>query len=178
MNRIDIEIKLHKGRVWALEMFGALPEDDLLRGATVSEHDATSLWSPKDHLAHLSGIETSFNGMIRRHLGGDRNPVGIGSNEDGTPRTMEQIMGIVHEMTERWVVQQRPKSLSEVVAVGERVRADTLGLLAELTDEQLVELLPGAPWADGTIGGVIGVNADHGRTHWQWARDGLAARSG
>mgnify|MGYP000367409347 CR=1 FL=1 len=42
---------------------------------------------------------------------------------------------------------------------------------SELTDEQLEEVLPGAPWADGTVGGVIGANADHGRMHWKWAKD-------
>jgi hypothetical protein len=47
----------------------------------------------------------------------------------------------------------------------------SLELLSELTDEQLEEVLPGAPWADGTIGGVIGANADHGRMHWKWAKD-------
>jgi hypothetical protein len=176
MNRVDIEVKLNKGRIWVLEMFTALPEAELLRGATVSEHDHTSMWTPKDHLVHVSGIELNFNAMIRRHLAGDRNPVGLRSKEDGSTRTMEEIMAIVHEMTERWVREHRSKSLSEVVAVGQRVRADTLALLAELTDEQLGETLPGAPWADGTIGGVLGVNADHGRTHWQWARDGMAVR--
>jgi hypothetical protein len=86
---------------------------------------------------------------------------------------MEQVMAYVHEMTERWVVEHRRKSLSEVIALGQGARAETLALLAELTDEQLAEKLPGAPWSDGTIGGVISVSADHGRMHWQWAKAGL-----
>jgi hypothetical protein len=32
-------------------------------------------------------------------------------------------------------------------------------------------VLPGAPWADGTVGGVIAANADHCRMHWKWAKD-------
>jgi hypothetical protein len=58
-----------------------------------------------------------------------------------------------------------------VVALGASARAITLQLLSELTDEQLEETLPGAPWADGTIGGVLAANADHGRMHWKWAKD-------
>ena len=47
--------------------------------------------------------------------------------------------------------------------------------MKELTNEQLTEKLPGAPWADGTIGGVLAVNGDHGRVHWSWLREGLGA---
>jgi len=27
-------------------------------------------------------------------------------------------------------------------------------------------------WADGTVGGIMAANADHGRTHYKWATDG------
>ena len=36
---------------------------------------------------------------------------------------------------------------------------------------QLAETLPGAPWDDGTVGGVLGANADHGHMHWKWVTD-------
>jgi hypothetical protein len=60
------------------------------------------------------------------------------------------------------------------VALGQRARGETLALLADLSDGQLVEKLPGAPWADGTIGGVLATNADHGRMHWHWVKEGMA----
>jgi hypothetical protein len=173
MDRTQIEIKLNKDRAWLLATVAALSAHDLQRGATASEHDPGMMWSMKDHLAHLAGIEKNFVAMIRRHLAGDPNPVALRSNPDGSARTMEQVMAVVHEMTERWVVEHRDKSLSEVVALGESARAETMALMSELTDEQLAEKLPGAPWSDGTIGGVISVNADHGRMHWQWASEGL-----
>lgn len=174
MNRTEIEIKLNKDRAWLLDACANMSESDLLRGATTSEHDPAVMWTPKDHLAHLAGIEKNFVRMIRRHLGGDANPVGLRENADGTPRTMEQIMAGVHEMTESWVREHRGKSLSAVIALNQASRAETLALLSELTDEQLIEKLPGAPWADGTIGAVLAVNADHGRMHWKWLTDGLA----
>lgn len=173
MDRTQIEIKLNRDRAWLLAAVAVLSAEDLTRGATKSEHDQTSMWSVKDHLAHLAGIEKNFVAMIRRHLAGDPNPVALRSNPDGTARTMEQVMAIVHEMTERWVVEHRDKPLSDVVALGESARAETLALMAELSDAQLAEKLPGAPWSDGTIGGVLSVNADHGRMHWQWANEGL-----
>jgi hypothetical protein len=175
MNRIEIEVKLNTDRAWLLQTYAALPAEELSRDATRSEHDASSFWTAKDHLAHLSGIEKNFNRMIRRHFSGDKNPVGLTTDDSGAPRSREAIMAGVHEMTESWVRMHRERSLSEVVALGQQVRAETLALLGELTDEQLAEKLPGAPWADGTVGGVLGVNGDHSRRHYQWAREGLDA---
>ena len=80
-------------------------------------------------------------------------------------------MASVHAMPEEWQREHHGKSLDEVVALGASARAVSLQLLSELTDEQLSEVLPGAPWGDGTIGGVLAANADHGRMHWKWAKD-------
>jgi hypothetical protein len=44
-------------------------------------------------------------------------------------------------------------------------RGATLHLNAERSDSQLEEILPTAAWTDGTIAGVLGANADHGRMH-------------
>ena len=86
-------------------------------------------------------------------------------------------LAAVHETTEAWVVEHRDAPLSAVVALGQAARAETLALVAELSDAQLAEKLPGAPWADGTIGAVLAVNADHGRMHWRWVKDGFAAQA-
>ena len=66
------------------------------------------------------------------------------------------------------------------MALTAAARGETLQLLAELSDDQLVEPLPGAPWADGTLGGVLGANADHAETHWKWVLDAglLSVESG
>jgi hypothetical protein len=159
MNRSEIEVVLNRDRAWLLDTYAAMSVDELVRGVTASEHEPSTMWSAQDHLAHLAGIEKNFNGMIRRHFAGDPNPAGLLTDADGQPRTRDQIMASVNEMTEAWVLEHRGRSLSEVVAVGQAVRAETLALLSELTDAQLEEKLPGAPWADGTVGGVLATNA-------------------
>jgi hypothetical protein len=175
LNRIEIEAKLNRDRAWLLDAYAALPESSLRRGVTASEHDPAARWSPLDHLVHLAGIERNFNRMIRRHFDGDANPVGLLKNDDGRVRTRDEIMASVHSMNEDWVLRYRSASLGEVVALGHDVRADTIALLAGLTDAQIAEKLPGAPWSDGTVGGVIATNADHGRQHWKWMKDAAAA---
>jgi hypothetical protein len=174
MDRSEIEVQLNRDRAWLLETYTALPAGDLTRGVTTSAHDPATSWSARDHLAHLAGIEKAFVGMVRRHLAGDANPVGLTTNPDGTPRTMEQIMKPVNAANEEWVLAHRDKPLGEIIALGQQARAETLALIAELTDEQLAGKLPGAPWADGTIGGVLATNALHGRMHWKLVKDALA----
>jgi hypothetical protein len=171
VNRDEVERKLNEGRNWTLEHWLSLSEADLLRDATRSEHDPDTHWNAKDHLAHLAGIEYRFIDIIRRHMDGDRHALGF-SNPDGTFMDRDAIMKKVHSMTEAWVREHRSKSLSEVLALGEAARAATLTLLSELTDDQLAEKVRGAPWADGTVGGIIGVNADHAHMHWRWLREG------
>lgn len=165
MKRVAIEVTLNQGRADLLEFITALIPDDLVRPLTPSEHDASTAWSVQDHLVHLLGIERTFNAMIRRHLSGNANPVGLLNAPDGSRLPREQIMATVHARNEEWVRKHQGQDLSAIIALGQATRADTLTLLATLTDDQLAERLPGAPWSDGTIGGVLAVNTDHARSH-------------
>ncbi|MFN0146746.1 MAG: DinB family protein [Dehalococcoidia bacterium] len=176
MNRTEIEVTLNRDRAWLLETYAGLAGEDLMRPATPSEHDPANMWTAKDHLAHLALIEINFVAMVRRHLAGDANPVGLRNDDSGRERSREEIMASVHQMTEQWQLKHQSRSLSEVIATGQEARAGTLKLISELTDAQLAETLPGAPWADGTIGGVLAANAGHGRMHWQWVKEGFAAQ--
>ena len=175
VDRIEIERTLSETRAWLLETYAALPESDLHRPATASEHDPENWWTPLDHLAHLALIERNFVAMVRRHVAGDANPVGLANDAGGRTRTRAEVMAYVHNLTEEWQREHAGKTLSEVAALTAAARAETLRLLSELSDEQLADTLPGAPWADGTVGGVLAANANHGRTHYQWARAGLDA---
>jgi hypothetical protein len=171
MNRVEIETRLNEGRNWLLAKFEGLSGEQLHRPLTRSQHDPENRWTPLDHLAHQALIENSFNAMVKRHFAGSGNPVGLLNDESGQARTRDDIMKIVHTQTEEWQVAHHIDSFSDVVALTAEARGWTLRLLAELSDEQLEEDLPGAPWADGTVGAVLGTNADHGRMHWKWLEE-------
>jgi hypothetical protein len=168
MGRVELELKLNEGRNWLLAKYGELSDEQLHRPLTKSQHDPENHWSALDHLAHLALIERDFATMVRRHVAGSANPVGLLNDDHGQQRSRAEIMVIVNERTEQWQQEHRNDTFSDVVAMTAAARGATLQLIAELSDEELEETLPGAPWADGTIGGVLGANADHGRTHWKW----------
>ena len=170
MNRIDIEIKLNRDRSWMLERLSQMDTEELFAPRTFSEHDDESRWSYADHFIHTTLIERNWNDMFRRHLGGSRG-MAKRVRDDGTPQTMEEIMASVHAWTEEWKAEHTGKPLMELVRIGLETRAETLALLAELSDEDLQSVIPGAPWADGTVGGIMAANADHGRMHFAWATE-------
>jgi len=174
MNRTELEAKLDRERASLLESYAALSTEDVNRPLTVSQHEGGAHWSAKDHLAHLAGIENIFNGIIRRHLAGDPEPIRLPKGPDGNLLPHDQIMPHIHAMNEAWVNEHRDNSFSEVIALGQKIRSQTLAMMAELTDEQLQEKVPGAPWSDGSIGGILSVNADHGRNHFKQVTEALA----
>ena len=171
MDRIEIEVKLNRDRAWLLERLSRMEPAELFAPRTRSEHDPAKTWSFADHFIHTTLIEENWNGMFRRHLEGQEG-LPRRTNPDGTPQSREQVMAGIHRWTEEWADRHRGVPLDELVRVGLTVRADTLSLLASLSDDQLASRIPGAPWADGTVGGIMAANADHGRMHFKWASDG------
>ena len=174
MNRIEIETKLNRDRAWLLETLAGMSSEELYAPRTVSEHDSSKTWSFADHFVHTTLIERNWNEMFRRHLDGQQGMT-LGANPDGSRQSRDEIMAGIHKWTESWADEHRGKPLDELVRIGLAVRAETLALLASLTAEQLESKIPGAPWADGTVGGIMAANADHGRTHFKWAKEGTAS---
>jgi hypothetical protein len=171
VDRVELEVKLNEGRNWLLMQYNGLSDEQLRRALTQSEHDPDNHWSALDHLAHMALVERNFNAMVRRHFAGSSNPVGLLNDDEGQPRTRAEIMKLVHAETEAWQRAHHDDAFNEVVALTAATRGSTLQLISELSDAQLEEKLPGAPWDDGTVAGVLGANADHGHMHWKWVAD-------
>jgi hypothetical protein len=106
--------------------------------------------------------------MIRRACSGEKNPVGFAS------RDRYEVVASVHRGNQDNVEAHRDDDLETLIADLAAARAETLALIQELSDEQLLEPLPGAPWADGSIGGVLITNAYHQIQHLGWVDEGLS----
>ena len=168
--RSEITDKLERERIQLESRYRALSPEQLTSPCTESQTEGEAPWSAKDHVSHLAMIERAFQGMIRRSLDGQKNPVGF----DFESSSRDEIIARVHHGNQENVDQHRDDDLDTLFADLDAARADTLALMDSLTDEQLAAPLPGAPWADGTIGGVILTNAHHAMQHWTWVEEGLA----
>lgn len=175
MDRIEIEKQLHRSRVECIERLQELTDEELHAPQTQSEHDPELWWSRADHFIHTTLIERTFNEMIRRHVAGGVGMAGspVELDDDGKPTSSwDDIMAAVNRYTEEWAVEHRGKPLDELVRIGAETRGDTLRLLSSLTDEQLADRIPGAPWAGGIVGGILAVNADHAVAHRGYGEGG------
>jgi hypothetical protein len=123
VNRIEIEIELHRGRADALEWVSSLSEEGQREPRTRSEHDPESWWTPADHFVHTTLIERSFNEMVRRHLRGEQGMDSAMVDPSGKAlRPLEDLMAYVHAYTEGWKKEQEGKPLDELVRVVRRHR--------------------------------------------------------
>lgn len=176
VNRIEIEIELHRGRADAIEWVGSLSEEELRAPRTRSEHNPESWWSSADHFVHTAVTEQLLNDIVRRHLRGEKAMDPGMVNSSGTALLpADELMAWVNAFTERWKLEQEGKPLDELVRISLAVRTDTLALLADVTDEQLASKIPVAPWGDGTVGGVLSVHGYHARVHREFAEAGTPA---
>lgn len=171
--RTAIAGKLAKERAALLDHYQGLSEAELTGPCTDSEHEGGRPWAAKDHLAHIASIERTFQGIVERTLAGERAPVAIGRS--GAP--IEELMATVHKMNEDHVDANRATALDALLADIAAARADTLALLDRVPDDDLARPVPGAPWADGTIGGVLITLGYHDQQHMAWVTEGLAART-
>lgn len=153
-----------------LARYQAFTPQELERSCTESAVPDHAAWRPQDHLVHLAMIERAFQGMIRRTLQGEADPVGFGRT-GATNR--EEIIAWINRQNQDYVDAHRDDSMETILADCAATRKKTLELLEQLTDEQLALPVPGAPWADGTIGGVIITNAHHEARHLAWVEEGL-----
>lgn len=150
--------------------YRAFPDDIVSVACTQSEDPDGAPWSPKDHLAHLLRVERAFLTMAQSTVGGDAAPVKIKG------ATMEEKIKQVHRDNERHLVDFTERSVDNVLDELATARTATLDFIAGLSDDQLQLPIPGAPWGDGTIGGVLAANAGHEHQHLAWVDEGLEAQ--
>ena len=149
--------------------YRAMTAEALITPCTDSEHPDGDRWTPKDHLAHLLRVEHTFLALAQRTIEGDAAPLRFAG------KSREEAIAGVHRDNEAHIATYRSVPLESLLREHTEARSATLAFIAGLTDDQLDTPIPGAPWSDGTIGGVLAANAGHERQHTVWADEGLAA---
>ncbi|HLZ59239.1 MAG TPA: DinB family protein [Ktedonosporobacter sp.] len=168
--RQEILSTLAEERANLLAHYQSFSPEALAQSCTQSEVPGASPWCPKDHLAHLARIERSFQVIAGRTLKGAPNPIGLNIAD---PAKRAEVVAQIHRDNQANIEAHHTDDIQTLLADLATTRQDTLTFIEQLTDEQLATPVPGAPWGDGTIGGVLMTNALHEKRHLAWVEEGL-----
>jgi hypothetical protein len=177
VNRVETEIALNQDRAWVLEQWLSLSPEELVTPCTVSEADPDFWWTPRDHFLHLISVEKNFRKMVSAFLSGADDALDAAVPD--RPRSSEQgsMQNYVAVGNDLWIKKHRDKSMDDLVRFGESTRAQTFEVMATVADDQFAQKIPGAVWGGGTVGAMLTHPVgDHGKLHWRWVTEGLAAQ--
>lgn len=157
------------------DWFQAAPDAEMSREVTASEVPGAAMWTPKDHLAHVLGVERFFQGAIKRALDGVDDPLGFftqtGSDD---PQAHSDL---INQANERGASRYRAEPAAALLARFSEARQATLALLGSLDDARLGQPVAHSPYgADTTIGSLFNIIATHGVMHIEWLDDAVAGR--
>lgn len=168
--RAEILDTLNTSQEHLFTLVRAWTPEELERACIANEVPGGAPWRPKDHVSHLALIERAFQRMIQRTLAGKSDPVGF-SRTGATNR--EEVVAWIHRQNQAYTEAHAADSREQILDDLAAARQESLILLEQLTDAQLALPVPGAPWADGTIGGLLITNARHSVQHLAWIEEGL-----
>lgn len=187
MERVKIEIDLHRARIWQLEAYSSLPAAVLNAPATIDEYDPSTWWTPKDHRAHSLHIARVVGMIIRHFVFGDvdvaslsvPDRIAVGDVDTlAALKNMEDLLPVVHGRTHQMWAEHHEKSFDEIVAMGEESYAQMFSLLASINEDQLANtVITRGPTVRQSVGEQLATLAGHDRQHWGWAIQGLADRA-
>ena len=154
--RAEILDGLTASRTEVLAFFHGLSPQDLERPATPSDAPGAAPWRAKDHLAHLARSERNMQRLLRSALAGETRdallrlqypagmplPAILGDWDALTPDEQQRLELAVADVNQAYVDAHRDDRLELLAAEYQAARRDTLELLRQFTDDQLVAPLP------------------------------------
>lgn len=152
----------------------ALSPEELDRPCTESEVPGAGRWSARDHVAHVVRVERGFLEIARRAVAGAPDPIGFRAM--GT--TQEEVRTTIHRDNQAHVEALRSRTLEEVLAALREAREATIAFIDGHDDAALATPVPGSPWGDGTVGGMLARNGAHELNHLGFVREALSPPAG
>jgi DinB superfamily len=176
--RAEILDTLAASQTQVLAFFHGLSPQDLERPATASEVPGAAPWSAKDHFAHLVYNERNIQQLLRRILDGDTRDVFLRSQyPEGmplpgilgdlsalTPEEDERLGMAIAQLNQTYVNAHHDDRMEMLAADFLAARQDTVDLLHQFTDEQLVAPVPTVV-GDATAGDLFAGRAGHATDH-------------
>jgi hypothetical protein len=184
--RAEILDTLAESQTQVIAFFQGLSPQDLVRPATSDDIPGADPWCAKDHLAHLVQNERNIQHLLRRSLVGDTRdvflrsqyPAGmplpriLGDWDALTPEEQEQLELAVARINQTSRNAHQDDTLELLAADFLAARQDTLDLLQQFTDEQLVAPVPTVV-GEASAADLFAGRAGHAVEHITSVREGL-----
>jgi hypothetical protein len=149
--------------------FQALSPEALQRPCTVSGVPGAAPWRAKDHFAHLAQNERSIQYLLRLLVGEEKTTDLGGMGE----MSREERLAMANQRNQSYVDAHHDDSMETLAADLAAARQETLELLKQFTNEQLIAPSPVAFLADRTAGELFAANAQHAAAHMKWIEEGF-----
>jgi hypothetical protein len=176
--RAEILDILAASQTQVLAFFQGLSPEDLERSATASEVPGAAPWRAKDHFAHLVQNERNIQHLLRHTLEGSTRDVflrlqypegmplpGIlGDLSALTPEEEERLGMAIAQLNQTYVNAHHDDSMEMLAADFLAARQETVNLLHQFTDDQLVAPVPTVV-GDATAGDLFAGRAGHAAEH-------------
>lgn len=184
--RAEILDILAASQTQVLAFFQGLSPEDLEHPATASDVPGAAPWRAKDHLAHLVKSERNIQRLLSRTLAGETRDVllclqypegmempGILGNLSAlTPQEEERLGMAIAQFNQTYVNAHHDDSMEMLAADFLAARQETVNLLHQFTDDQLVAPVPTVV-GDATVGDLFAGRAGHAAEHMTSIEEGF-----
>jgi hypothetical protein len=163
--RSEIQDTLAASQKQVSAYFEGLSPEALERPCTASGVAGEAPWRAKDHYAHLTANEQDIQTLLRLSLMGGSLPGNLGA------MSPEERLAWRNQQNQTYVNAHRDDSMETLRAHLSAARQETLDLLGQFTDEQLVAPVSLIP--NMNAGNLFVANGQHAAMHITWIEEGL-----
>lgn len=165
--RSEIQDTLAASQEQVIAYFEGLSPEALQRPCTASGVPGEAPWRAKDHYAHLTANEQGIQHLLRLSLTGGSLPGNLGT------MSPEERLVWSNQRNQTYVNAHHDDSMETLREHLSAAHQDTLDLLEQFTDEQLVAPVSASVLANMSAGDLFVVNARHATMHITWIEEGL-----
>ena len=165
--RSEIQDTLVASQKKVIAYFEGLSPEDLERPCTASGVPGEAPWRAKDHYAHLTANEQGIQTLLRLSLTGGSLPGNLGT------MSPEERLAWANQRNQTYVNAHRDDSMETLRAHLTAAHQETLDLLGQFTDEQLVAPVSSSLVTNMNAGNLFVVNAQHAAMHITWIEEGF-----
>src|ERR1017187_3572287 len=165
--RSEIQDTLAASQKNVIAYFEGLSSEALERPCTASGVPGEAPWRAKDHYAHLTANEQGIQTLLRLSLTGGSLPGNLGT------MSPEERLAWANQRNQTYVNAHHDDSMETLRAHLSAAHQETLDLLGQFTDKQLVAPLSTSFMTNMSAGNLFVANAQHAAMHITWIEEGF-----